>query len=320
LALALYLLLNNSINATSVWMEHSRDPLNQLQLWEPFTWEYSSAIATLLLSPLLFWWFRRHPLRLSKLRMLLLAHLAGSLLFSVSHSLLMVALRELVYTLMGGAYDFGPWLRELFYEYRKDAWGYLFFLGLFQLLQFVYHRLTGDARLISGDDEVGATTAEVAVASPQKDMVMPNNADGSASDISVLSQPNLDEQAQRQQAPLPAIRSNVPQHFLVKKLDKEFLVAIADIEWLEACGNYVNLHSKGRIYPLRATLSQTMLQLETQGFSRIHRSFAVNHRHIDNISYLPSGDGELQLKNGQQLALSRRFKEQFRTGFQAGGR
>lgn len=286
LALALYMLLNNSINATSVWMEHTRQPGSSLQLWEPFLWEYSSLLATLLLTPLLVWWFDRHPLRLTQLRALLLAHFIGSLLFSLAHTGLMVGCRELVYGLLGRGYDFGPWPRELFYEYRKDAWGYVFFLGLYQLLKFVYQRLTGDATLISGDDQPDLTA----------------------------EQTSADEVATASVAP----QLNAPQHFLVKKLDREFLVAISDIEWLEASGNYVNLHSKGRIYPLRATLSQTMLQLEVQGFSRIHRSFAVNHRHIDNISYQPSGDGELLLKNGQQLALSRRFKEQFRTRFQAG--
>jgi len=285
LALALYILLNNSINATSVWMEQIRQPVSSMQLWEPFLWEYSSMLATLLLSPLLFWWFDRHPLRLTQLRALLLAHLVGSLLFSLAHTGLMVGCRELVYGLLGRGYDFGPWPRELFYEYRKDAWGYLFLLGLYQLLQFVYHRLTGDATLIGTEDEPSSDSAET----------------------------TADAVATSAAKPYP----HPPQHFLVKKLDREFLVAICDIEWLEASGNYVNLHSKGRIYPLRATLSQTMLQLEMQGFSRIHRSFAVNHRHIDSISYQPSGDGELVLKNGQQLALSRRFKEQFRTQFQA---
>ena len=232
LALALYLLLNNSINATSVWMEHNRQPGNLLPLWEPFLWEYSSMLATLLLSPLLYWWFDRHPLRLTQLRVLLLAHVLGSVLFSLAHTGLMVACRELVYGLLGQGYDFGPWLRELIYEYRKDAWGYLFFLGLYQLLQFVYHRLTGDATLISGDDELSNQPAQITDA---------------------------------QLTPTPIIpASNAPQHFLVKKLDREFLVAISDIEWLEACGNYVNLHSKGRIYPLRATLAQTMAQLEIQ--------------------------------------------------------
>ncbi|WP_333796704.1 LytR/AlgR family response regulator transcription factor [Rheinheimera sp.] len=281
LLLGCYLLINNSINATSVWMEHSRNPLNTVQLWEPFLWEYSSALSTLLLCPFLHWMFSRHPMRLTHLKTLLLTHLLGSLVFSVAHVTLMVGFRSVAYSLAQQDYGFGPVLREFFYEYRKDVWGYLFFFGLFQLLQFVYRRLKGEASLIQTGDDTEAS------ASPA--------ADNKPASISSAA---------------------APRHFLVKKLDKEFLIAIADIEWLEASGNYVNLHSKGRIYPLRATLSHTMEQLTTQGFSRIHRSFAVNHHAIDSISYQPSGDGEIQLKNGQKLALSRRYKDDFRAAVQ----
>lgn len=269
LLLALYFFINAAINASSVWMEHSRSADNQLQLWEPIVWEYSSAISTLLLFPLLFWWFNRYPLQLSDIRRQLLAHLLGSLLFSMLHVGLMVAMRELVYHWQGGNYNFGPILREFFYEYRKDAWGYLSFLVGYRLLLFFYSRLKGEAhQLDSAEESSGAQ-------------------------------------------PIKA-----PEHFLVKKLDKEFLIRTDDIEWLEASGNYVNLHSKGRIYPLRATLSNTLLQLSSKGFSRIHRSLAVNHNAIDNISYDSSGDGDILLKNGKQLALSRRYKEAFRAALQ----
>ncbi len=287
LLIAIYLLINNSINATSVWMEHSRDPLNTTQLWEPFLWEYSSAFSTLLLCPFLGWMFSRYPMRLSNFKALLLTHLLGSLLFSMAHVFLMVAFRAGVYTWLQQDYDFGPLLREFLYEYRKDAWGYLFFFSLYQLLQFVYRRLKGEASLIqTGDDEPMPAQS---VEQLQHNPLAGNN-------------------------PASAV---IQSHFLVKKLDKEFLIAIPDIEWLEACGNYVNLHSKGRIYPLRATLSKTMEQLAPQGFSRIHRSFAVNHHAIESISYQPSGDGDILLKTGQQLALSRRFKDELRASFRA---
>ena len=289
LLITIYLLINNSINATSVWMEHSRDPLNTLQLWEPFLWEYSSAFSTLLLCPFLGWMYRRYPMRLSNLKPLLLAHLLGSLVFSMAHVFFMVAIRSGVYALLQRGYDFGPLFREFFYEYRKDVWGYLFFFGMYQLLQFVYRRLKGEASLIqTGDDE-----AEPALSDHQH------------------SDQHNDQQRQQHANPPATIQS----HFLVKKLDKEFLIAIQDIEWLEASGNYVNLHSKGRIYPLRATLSKIMKQLAPQGFSRIHRSFAVNHHAVESISYQPSGDGDILLKTGQQLALSRRFKDEFRASF-----
>lgn len=273
LLLTLYFCINAAINASSVWMEHSRDPANSLSLWEPIVWEYSSAISTLLLCPLLFYWFNRHPLKLSGLRQLLLAHLAGTLVFSLLHVSIMVALRELIYHWHGGNYNFGPLLREFFYEYRKDAWGYIWFLLSYQLLMFGYSRLKGEAHQLDAEDVSG----ETAVAKSQK----------------------------------------TPEHFLVKKLDKEFLIRTDEIEWLEASGNYVNLHSKGRIYPLRATLSSTLELLSSKGFSRVHRSLAVNHNAIESISYDSSGDGDIYLKCGKQLSLSRRYKEAFRALFTA---
>ena len=272
LLLILYFFINAAINASSVWMEHRRDPANSLSLWEPIVWEYSSAISTLLLCPLLFYWFNRYPLKLVSFRRQLLAHLFGTLVFSVLHVSIMVALRELVYYWQGGNYQFGPLLREFFYEYRKDAWGYIWFLLSYQLIMFGYSRLKGEAHQLDTEDVIAGTE-------------VPKN-------------------------------QKAPEHFLVKKLDKEFLIRTDEIEWLEASGNYVNLHSKGRIYPLRATLSSTLELLSSKGFSRVHRSLAVNHNAIDSISYDSSGDGDILLKCGKQLALSRRYKEAFRATLQ----
>lgn len=270
LLLVMYFFINAAINASSVWMEHSRDPANSLSVWEPIVWEYSSAISTLLLCPLLFYWFRRYPLQITNVKRQLLAHLLGSLLFSLLHVGLMVALRELIYYWHGGNYNFGPLLREFFYEYRKDAWGYIWFLLSYQLLMFGYSRLKGEAHQLDvAEDSVEQTT---------------------------------EQKSQK-----------APEHFLVKKLDKEFLIRTDDIEWLEASGNYVNLHSKGRIYPLRATLGNTLELLSSKGFSRVHRSLAVNHSAIESISYDSSGDGDIYLKCGKQLSLSRRYKEAFRS-------
>ena len=269
LLLVLYFFINAAINASSVWMEHSRDPANSLSVWEPIVWEYSSAISTLLLCPLLFYWFRRYPLQITNVKRQLLAHLLGSLLFSLLHVGLMVALRELIYHWHGSNYNFGPLLREFFYEYRKDVWGYIWFLLSYQLLMFGYSRLKGEAHQLDTEDVIAGT-----------------------------------EVAKNQKA---------PEHFLVKKLDKEFLIRTDEIEWLEASGNYVNLHSKGRIYPLRAPLSSTLELLSSKGFSRVHRSLAVNHNAIESISYDSSGDGDIYLKCGKQLSLSRRYKEAFRS-------
>lgn len=109
--------------------------------------------------------------------------------------------------------------------------------------------------------------------------------------------------------------SDKPQdcnRLLVKKLGKEFIVKVADIEWLESSGNYVNLHIKGRIYPLRATLGKLVEQISNKGFCRIHRSYGINLDSIDSITPLASGDSEVKLTNGKTLNLSRRYKDEFK--------
>jgi len=273
LAYALFVLLNNSIEANTVWLEHSRNPLNTLDWWEPWLWEISSALSTLSLAPLLFLSFERQPLRFGQPLQQCLWHFGVSLLFCLAHVALMVAQRELVYSWTGAEYEFGPLARELWYEYRKDVWGYLNLLVLYQLCAMVWRRLRGEASMLAAADATDdATPADVQAAAPLKPL----------------------------------------QHLLVKKLDKEFLLTVSSIEYLQACGNYVNLHSQGRIYPLRSTLAQLTEQLGGQGFSRVHRSFAVNHAFVAELSYDPSGDGEIRLQSGVTVPLSRRYKDEFR--------
>lgn len=104
----------------------------------------------------------------------------------------------------------------------------------------------------------------------------------------------------------------VPDRLLVKKLGKEFIVRVDEIEWLESAGNYVNLHVGKRIYPLRSTLASLIRQLEPGGFRRTHRSCGVNLEFVASINPLESGDAEIILTGGHQLPLSRRYRDSFR--------
>lgn len=107
-----------------------------------------------------------------------------------------------------------------------------------------------------------------------------------------------------------------PDRLLVKKLGKEFIIRVDDIEWLESSGNYVNLYIDNRIYPLRSTLNSLIAQLEPRGFHRIHRSFGVNLEHVSSINPLDSGDASIILNSGKVLPLSRRYRDDFRQRFE----
>ena len=105
------------------------------------------------------------------------------------------------------------------------------------------------------------------------------------------------------------------EHILVKKLGKEFIVKITDIEWLESSGNYVNLYVGERIYSTRNTLATLIAEISDKGFCRIHRSYGVNLSAVDSIHSLPSGSGELTLKSGKVLKLSRRYHQLLKQRF-----
>lgn len=103
-----------------------------------------------------------------------------------------------------------------------------------------------------------------------------------------------------------------PERLLIKKLGREFLIQTADIEWIEASGNYANLHIKDSVYPMRITMDK-IEKLLPSNFTRIHRSTIVNLEYIQEIQPLDTGDYQVTLRNKKILTLSRRYREEFKT-------
>ena len=86
----------------------------RLAAWKATAWEFSSIVCIWLLLPALGWWLRQFPLIHSGWVRDLPAHLLATLPFSLLHVGGMVALRDLIYRLMGSHYDFGPWWSSWF--------------------------------------------------------------------------------------------------------------------------------------------------------------------------------------------------------------
>ncbi|RPD85400.1 LytTR family DNA-binding domain-containing protein [Luteimonas sp. 100069] len=100
-----------------------------------------------------------------------------------------------------------------------------------------------------------------------------------------------------------------PSRFVVRKLGREFLVAADDIERVQAAGNYADLHVRGKVYPLRITLTELESRLDPARFLRVHRSHLVNLHRIASIEPLDSGDARLHLHDGAVVPCSRRYRE-----------
>lgn len=104
-----------------------------------------------------------------------------------------------------------------------------------------------------------------------------------------------------------------PDRLLVKKIGKEFILKVSDIDWIEASGNYMNIAISERIYPLRETMNNLEKKLDSNQFIRIHRSTIVNLDRIKEIQPLESGDFDVVLNNGKMLKLSRRYREKVKS-------
>ncbi len=109
--------------------------------WEPFTWELTSAAATLALLPALVWLVERRPWSSRPRWRTAGLYALSAVGFSAMHVAVMVGLRKLVYALALGPYRFGSLGTELPYELRKDLVSFFLIVLVLSLLREIERRL-----------------------------------------------------------------------------------------------------------------------------------------------------------------------------------
>lgn len=104
-------------------------------------------------------------------------------------------------------------------------------------------------------------------------------------------------------------RSMASERLLVPEGESLHMIDSSSILWIEADDNYVRVHTADRHYLLRRTLRDLLLQLGEQRFAQIHKSTAVNIAEIRSLAPLFKGDYEIELRSGERLRLSRRYRQ-----------
>jgi two-component system LytT family response regulator len=94
----------------------------------------------------------------------------------------------------------------------------------------------------------------------------------------------------------------------VKSRDTTRLLMTDDIDWVEAAGVYVTVHSKGDAFLYRAGLAAVAHRLDPFRFVRIHRSHIVNVRSIASLERRSHGEFDVILKTGDRLMMSRTYR------------
>jgi len=96
-----------------------------------------------------------------------------------------------------------------------------------------------------------------------------------------------------------------PSRFLVKDGEKEILLPVEKVDWIEAAQYYCCLHTNGRQYMLRETITELDNRLDPKQFVRIHRSSIVNLDRIREIYRDGHGEGSIVLMDGMKLRMSK---------------
>jgi two-component system LytT family response regulator len=97
--------------------------------------------------------------------------------------------------------------------------------------------------------------------------------------------------------------------FLIKNNGRLYFVNAGDVQYLEARGNYVVVHTQGQEHSLRSTLSQLATQLDPNRFIRIHRSLIVNLNFIKELRPWAHGEYLVTLHDDTHLSSSRSYNE-----------
>ena len=100
-----------------------------------------------------------------------------------------------------------------------------------------------------------------------------------------------------------------PDRLVIKSSGRIYFVKIADIDWCEAAGNYIQIHVGSQVHLIRETMNRLETQLHGRSFARIHRSTIVNVDRIQELRSSFGGEHVVLLRNGTRLTMSRGYRD-----------
>ena len=103
------------------------------------------------------------------------------------------------------------------------------------------------------------------------------------------------------------------ERLVVKTGGRVFFLNTDEIDWVEAEGNYVSIHTGKKSYLLRETITGLESQLDPKEFVRIHRSAIVRLDRIKELQPWSHGEYHVLLQDGTRLTLSRSYRDKLQS-------
>lgn len=107
-------------------------------------------------------------------------------------------------------------------------------------------------------------------------------------------------------------KSQYMERLVIKDERRIWFINVNKIDWFEADGKYVQVHTGKNAHLVRESLTSLEGRLDPKMFARVHRSTIVNINSISELQPWFHGDYRILLKDGTELILSRTYRKHFR--------
>jgi len=105
------------------------------------------------------------------------------------------------------------------------------------------------------------------------------------------------------------VSTQAPEKLAIKDGARIVKVDQESIQWIDAAGDYLCIHTPSETFVLRATLRDMEQRLDPRRFQRIHRSTIVNTGCVRELRAHQNGEYFVVLEAGPTLKLSRSYKD-----------
>lgn len=95
---------------------------------------------------------------------------------------------------------------------------------------------------------------------------------------------------------------------LIRSTQKVTVVDLAEVDWIEAEGDYLRLHTPARAHLYRGTIAALEERLDPAEFVRIHRSAIIRVSRVKEMEPGFHGDFTITLTTGARVKLSRTYR------------
>ena len=112
---------------------------------------------------------------------------------------------------------------------------------------------------------------------------------------------------------LVARKSAPLERILIRDREQVHVIAIEQVECIEAQGDYLAIHVDGKCHLKPQRISEIEEQLDATRFLRVHRSFIISLAHLQAIERPGPDRHAARLRSGKRVPISRSGYEKLRT-------